>query len=318
MTSTGGVKCWGGNFFAQLGNGTRADSSTLVDVVGLSSGVSAITTGDLHTCALTSVGGVKCWGDGAAAPVDITGLSSGVSAVSAGDYHTCALTSVGGVKCWGYNSAGQLGNGTTSDSSTPVDVVGLSSGVSAISAGGNHTCALTRAGGVKCWGDWRSADSGQGIGAGSSTPVDVVGLSSGVSAISAGSFQTCALISTGGVKCWDVFSAPQDVSGLSSGVSAISVGGSTCALTSTGGAKCWGSNNLSGALGNGTTSESSTPVDVVGLSSGVSGISVGPFHSCAITSVGGVKCWGIDGSGLLGNGGTSYSPSPVDVVDLPI
>ena len=211
--------------------------------------------------------------------MDVEGLTSGVAAVSAGTQHTCALTTRGGVKCWGNNNFGQLGDGTLlPNQGTPVDVTGLSSGVAAISAGSFHTCALTTAGGVKCWGSNLSGRLGDGtFFQHRLTPVDVVGLTTGVVAVSAGDRHTCALTSTGGVKCWGA--------------------------------------NHAGQLGSGATDYiSSKPGDVTGLSTGVAAISAGRSHTCALTTTGGLKCWGVNSSGQLGDGTTTDRAAPVDVV----
>jgi alpha-tubulin suppressor-like RCC1 family protein len=93
-------------------------------------------------------------------PVDVSGLSSGVAAVSAGFDQTCALLNSGGVKCWGQNATGEVGDGSTKLRRTPVTVAGLSSGVASISAGYNHTCAVTTGGGALCWGNNKSGELG--------------------------------------------------------------------------------------------------------------------------------------------------------------
>jgi hypothetical protein len=209
--------------------------------------------------------------------VAVSGLGSGVSAISssATGEHTCALTSAGAAECWGNNDLGQLGNGTTTNSTTPVAVSGLGSGVSAISVGGDHSCALTSAGAVKCWGDNGNGELGNGTTTPSSTPVAVSGLGSGVSAISAGEDHTCALTSAGAVQCWGF--------------------------------------NGFGQLGNGTTTDSSTPVAVSSPGGGVSAITAEGFHSCALTSAGAAECWGFNGFGELGDATTTDRHEPVFV-----
>ncbi len=276
LMSGGGVKCWGQNTHGEVGDGTTIDRLEPVDVVGLGSGVTAISAGAGHACALMSDGGVKCWGDNnfgglgvpggyRTTPVDVTGLTSRVAAVSAGRFHTCAVTTAGGLKCWGDNSAGQLGV-RYSAGYVPVDVTGLTSGVAAVSAGGNHTCALTSDGGVKCWGENPYGELGDGTATTRYTPLDVTGLTSGVAAVSAGGSESCALTSAGGVKCWGI--------------------------------------NDFGGLGNGTRIRSSVPVDVPGLAAGVLQIATSSFDTCALTESARLECWGDNEYGTVGDGTT--------------
>jgi alpha-tubulin suppressor-like RCC1 family protein len=246
-----------------------------------------ITAGDNHSCARVSGGGLKCWGandtgqlgDGSTAnsntPVTVYGFSSNGLLVDGGDFHTCAINYSYGLKCWGFNYFGQLGDGTTVNRSQPVDVSGLSSGVTVISAGFSHSCALTSTGGVKCWGDNSFGQLGDGTYLSSPVPVDVSGLTAGVMAVAAGDFHSCAITTTGAVKCWGF--------------------------------------NGDGELGDGTWDDSSVPVDVYGLSSNAVQISAGWSHTCVVMKGGGVKCWGVNLYGQLGDGTTVTSNVPVDV-----
>ena len=287
----GGAWCWGSNDvrmvagapFAgggHLGSGASGpgtDSAAPVAVKGLSAGVSAISVGQLHACAIVS-GAAWCWGSNVAgqlgsgkagaesstaAPVRVEGLTSGVTAISAGGLHTCAIVG-GAAKCWGANSMGQLGDDSTANRTAPTQVSGLATGVTAVSAGSDHTCAIVT-GVVRCWGSNASGQLGDRSQVDHSTPVPVAGLTAGVSAISAGDQHTCAIAS--------------------------------------GAAYCWGFNQL-GQLGDGTKVDRQAPVRVAGLPEPVTDISAGGYFTCAVADSA-VACWGSNYGGQVGTGSVS-------------
>ncbi len=262
LTTAGAVKCWGVDFM-------RGSRTTPEEIAGLEEGAAAISSGGDQTCALTTAGAVKCWAPrwGLQAARLVPGLESGVSDIAVGGTHACVLTVTGGVQCWGENESGQLGDGTNSNTATPVNVAGLTSGVVAIASGASHSCALTGAGGVLCWGYNRNGQLGDGTDTHRNILVGVTGLSSGVTAIVAGGFRSCAFLEAGGVKCWgSPFGAtPIDLPGAESGVLDLSLGfDHACLLNETGSIRCWG-NNTVGQLGDGTTERRLSPVDVVAV-----------------------------------------------------
>jgi alpha-tubulin suppressor-like RCC1 family protein len=341
VTAAGGVKCWGGNGYGQLGDGTTADRTAPVDVPGLTSDVAMVAAGHSHTCAVTMAGAAKCWGDNSSGqlgdgsttsslvPLGVSGLSTGVASVSTGVAHSCAVTGGGSARCWGDNSSGQLGDGTTTARRTPVDVWGMGSGVSAVSAGAWHTCAVTTVGGLQCWGDNGSAELGDGSLTTRTAPVGVSGLETNVRSVSAGYSVSCAVTTGGGVRCWGLgglvgdgasdglATTPVEVPALARGVAAVSARDEhVCAVTTGGGVRCWGTND-SGALGNGAARMERKPVDVLGLRSGVTSIGAGHYHACAATAAGGAKCWGDASVGAaLGDGTTTSRSTPVVVWGL--
>ena len=195
-------------------------------------------------------------------PTFVVGLSGGVSAIAAGFYHTCAVPSTGGVKCWGRNNFGQLGNNSTTNSPIPIDVSGLSSGISAVTTGDDFTCALTTIGKVKCWGINGSGQLGNNTTTQSLIPMDANEITDVVNAIAAGGMHTCILTSTGGVKCWG--------------------------------------NNVVGEYGKSDCGQHYTPVDVIGLYQRGERHHAGQFFSLCVTTTGGMKCWGTNRSWSIG------------------
>ena len=197
MACRSSLRCWGDNTWGEIGDGTTTDR-------------------------------VK--------PVKVQGLSGQIQSVTSGGSHVCALVHNGGAWCWGFNDKGQLGDGTTTNRSTPVAVTGLPLNLAQIAAADDHTCALLVDPTVKCWGLNSKGQLGDGTTNDSSTPVKVAGLTDVVQ-IALGDAYTCALLASGDVQCWG-----------------------------------W---NIFGELGNGTTTDSKSPVQVSGLTSGVHAIAGG-------------------------------------------
>jgi alpha-tubulin suppressor-like RCC1 family protein len=375
VTAAGGVDCWGSANFGELGSNPGKLTASGVagwvpaPIVGLTSTVAAVSAGNQSACALTTGGAVMCWGYGGTGdlgngstnssevPVQVTGLASGAKSVAVGDNYACAVTGAGGVVCWGNNDSGVLGNNSTAGSLLPVQVVGLASGVASVSTGMVSACAVTAGGAVMCWGDNTYGELGIAPAASPSstpcdlqycslTPVQVTGLTSGVTSVSVGAGFACALSAEGDVLCWgrNLFGGlgngsdgasdfmPTKVVGLPGAASAVSAtnGWGACAIVSGGDLLCWG-DNRNDELGNGTEAPSccaaeacavdagsacfgGAPTQVQGLTSGVTSVSEG---GCAVAAGGKIECWGANFSGQLGNNSDTISTVPVPVIGFP-
>lgn len=343
LTANGAVKCWGRNSSGQLGDGTTTNRLVPVAVVGLTSGVVAIAAGTDHTCALSSTGRVKCWGANVTGqlgnastadslvPVEATSLAVPAKTIAAGEGYTCVRTEADTVKCWGSNWAGQLGDGTTTGRPVAADVAALGSGVAALATGWSHACARLQSGEIKCWGDGRFGQLGNGVPVQRPTAVGVAGLNVGTTtAISTAEHHSCAVTAAGAAVCWGSnrsrelgdgtrmpHAAPAEVVGLGADVRMIATGGShSCAVTSGGGALCWGW-NATGQLGDGSRTDRAAPVSVMNMGANAAALALGEVHSCALTVDGGVRCWGDNSVGQLGSGMTIPDrPMPVQVAGL--
>lgn len=305
VAANGGTKCWGDNTSGQLGSGSFASTYLPVQAITPASNAVNVAGGTFHTCAVVN-GSAKCWGsasnyqigsiggNSSNSPVQVFGLTSGVTAIATGSEHSCAVVN-GGAQCWGKNQNGQLGDASWPQNPLyPVQVTGLTSGVTGVAAGDRHSCALVN-GSVKCWGNNSYNQLGDGTSIQSVSPVNATIFGSGVTAVSSGGDTTC-VVKNSGLKCLGVLNA--DVAD-GSGVTVVSPGmNHVCAVIS-GGVQCLGSNS-SGQLGDGSTTESATPVQAIAQGSGVTAVSAGADHTCAVVS-GGSVCWGKSDSGQLGD-----------------
>jgi alpha-tubulin suppressor-like RCC1 family protein len=353
VLATGEARCWGENARGQLGDGTTFSSPVPRPVSGLPADepVLDIACGGTHTCAVLESGGdVYCWGYNAygqlgngttldaSAPNAVSYPHSpmGGDEVSGGLNHTCAAMRPDGLHCWGDNREGQCGNGDRTPPGDileePTAVVFLPALPSAIDCGGIHSCAVFPGGELICWGRNSAGQLGFDTwpDSTSSTPFPVTSLGEAAVALSLGFLHTCAVVESGGVKCWGdnamgqlgggttggTSLAPVDVTGLPPAEAAVELCSGnlhTCAVLEGGGVWCWG-DNREGQLGDGTTESLSSAVEVAGLSSAARDVACGSGFSCALLQAGTLQCWGGGWDGQLGSGSLESSPVPVDVV----
>lgn len=313
IVANGSVVCWGANIVGELGDGTAQQSAVPVQVLGqngngILSNVVDISAGTYFTCVVTSDKHAYCWGAGPGASgaqsVPALVLADGSTPftdaveVSSGKSHVCFRKADATVWCMGENIAGSLGNGTSSLGTVDYPTKVTDGGLVDFSAKGlpsgqgfGHTC-VWRDGVVFCWGD---ASSGEVGGTGS----DVCELS-----------KPCE-------------KKPVNVSGLLGTSTALGVGQDhACSIETGGEVRCWGYNG-DGQVGMAASdtcnthpcSRKAVPVTCQGSALTASRLAVGGDHACAVTTTG-IKCWGRNLSGELGNGATANSACPVSVIGL--
>lgn len=350
LTDTGLIRSWGANTEGQLGNGALFRRQLPIHIQNkypsLNVPLKNIVSGEYHTCALTEMGSVWCWGGNnfgqvgngttqyTPDPVQI--LLNGVSDIFAGSYHTCALLNTSEVMCWGLNHSGTLGtNDPNVYSISPRLVVDSSSvpltNVADVGCGNGYSCALLLDGSIECWGFNNFGQLGVAGIEYSTCPVQVQSFPGAAISLAVGQEHTCAVTDSKEAYCWgvnyngnlgigesdfDSHSSPEKVINLTNNIVDINTGFSrTCVLTELGGVSCWGGSDMD-----------HTPVPVEGLDSGVEAISTNGSlefwsnHTCALMEgTGAVKCWGHNNYSQLGDGSYDYfggGLTPVDVLGL--
>ena len=279
------TEAWGYNSNGQVGNGNMTTQLSPVGVQGVSADVSAVAAGGYFSLALQN-GAVYSWGQGVDGELGngtnsdhqtataALNLSGGVTAIAAGCYHGLAIKN-GGLFTWGYNSFGQLGDGTGASRSTPEAITNFGSGVTSIAGGYVHSL-MVQNGAAYAWGNDQFGELGNGVLTGfnaNPTPIAVNNMSSGVSMVAAGAYHSLA-IKNGGLFAWGY--------------------------------------NVSGQLGDGSTSNRSAPVAVTNMTSGVTSVAAGYFFSLAVKN-GNVYAWGSNGDGQLGDGTQTDHLTPEEI-----
>jgi alpha-tubulin suppressor-like RCC1 family protein len=339
VTAGGLIYCWGANLFGELGDGTTEGRLRPVRVHGGTLRFRRVVAGMRHTCAETTEGKAYCWGENLGG---VLGIGYGLDEVHtpmpvAGGHtfrlingmelHVCGVTPSDQLYCWGSNESGQLGRSPgpgaeDSVSWTPVLVPG-SLKFRTVSAGGEHTCAVTTSSVAYCWGNNSKGQLGDSTTTTRSIPRPVYG-GRKFKQVKAGSMHTCGITMVDRVACWGTSVHGELGDGRAVGRRLIphAVGGGhlfqglstgqqdTCALDLSGRAFCWGWNKF-GQLGDGTHTSRSAPVAVH------SELTFKPmdtsFHTCGVAG-GKVYCWGENAFGALGDGTEVDHSLPAPIV----
>jgi alpha-tubulin suppressor-like RCC1 family protein len=243
--------------------------------------------------------------------------------------HACALESNGTLWCWGANSSGQVGNGTTTNALSPVQILSGNNVVSA-AAGEYHTCAIVKNGSLECWGDNTYGELGIGNTTNATSPIGIVSLQSGTVQVALSAYFSCAVRGDGALFCWGVNTSgqlgignftgqnsPAQVTAVGSVQQVVVAAAATCARTTGGGVSCWGE-DIVGEVGDGSgnTNGITSPFFLGGLPPSAS-IVGGGGNNCSIGTDASILCWGWNGfntnSGELGNGTlvTAWTPTPL-------
>lgn len=328
-TPEGAMKCWGDDTFGQFGQGAPTSGGGPVEVPGLPANVVGVSTGIGFSCALTSDGEVFCMGKNDqgqlgngtttnwASATKVVGLAGAVVDLDSGDAHTCAVLANSTVQCWGQGNAGQLGDGSGYTVQTkpkyvlhwPVgDAVSVLGGIKKVVAGYRTGCALSAGGAVLCWGDDAYGAVGtkiNGISGHIGYARQVVGISSGATAVDTGADVSCAIVS-GEVRCWGTNIGgvlgtypsqtyafnPVTIAGAPVGGASVTAAEThACVAAASGSVSCWG-HGAQGALGTGTTPYFSAPAEIGAPGNAFTNVYSAKNKSCARATDGFVKCWG--------------------------
>jgi alpha-tubulin suppressor-like RCC1 family protein len=335
-TNSGTLYAWGDNASGRVGDGTQTDRSQPVLISGISN-VSVLAPGDLFTLALQSDGTIHGWGSNDDTRLALVGVavqqkfplynpaSTEFVAISSGGYHVLGLKADGTVWAWGNNSNGQLGDGTTTYRSTPVQVSSLSS-VTAISAGRFHSLARLSNGTVWSWGRNNEGQLGINSTTSQSSPVQMLNIS-GAAGVAAGGYHSLILLSDGTARStggnwvgqlgngfdYNQKNSPGTVTAVSNAVALAAGEAHSLALINDGTIRCWGSGQY-GQLGFGNNNNTNFPGNP--SITGVASISAGNFHSLLVRTNGTLLAFGRNNEGQLGDGTTIDRNSAVQVSSI--